>query len=438
MTEPRIAFVLKGYPRLSETFIAQEIRALELAGLDLLIVSLRHPTDKRRHPTHDEIEARVHYLPEYLHQEPLRVLRGWWRARRAPGYRRAWRSWMRDLRRDRTRNRIRRFGQAMVLFAELPGSVEQLHAHFMHTPGSVTRYCAQMLDWPWSFSAHARDIWTTDQWELREKLDDCEWGVTCTASNLEYLQSLCAKPGKLELLYHGLDLKRFPHFDRTAAMRDGSDARHPVRLLSVGRAVEKKGYDVLLKALARLPDSLHWQLEHVGGGELTESLKSQADELGIGERIQWHGALAQAEVLACYRRVDLFVLASKLAADGDRDGLPNVIVEAQSQGLACVSTAVSAIPELLEDGVNGLLVPGGDTEAMTEALRKLIVAPSERERMGQAGEAIVRANFDLHPGVRRLVERFTTGASPQTLAGESEDRESSARPEGEQRSRASA
>ena len=153
LSERRTAFVLKGYPRLSETFIAQEIHAVESAGLPLLIVSLRHPTDTKRHPVHEQINAEVLYLPEYLHDEPMRVLKAWWRARKLPGYRTAKAAWLKDLRRDLSRNRVRRFGQALVLAAELPSDVERLHAHFLHTPGSVTRYCARVLDWKASVSS---------------------------------------------------------------------------------------------------------------------------------------------------------------------------------------------------------------------------------------------------------------------------------------------
>ena len=217
----RIAFVLKGYPRLSETFIAQEIRALEQAGLSIYIVSLRHPTDTRRHPVHREIEAEVHYLPEYLHQEPGRVLRGLWASRRQAGFGRALRLWLKDLLRDRSRNRVRRFGQAAVLAAELPEDVDLLHAHFLHTPASVTRYTALMLGRGWTCSAHARDIWTSPEWEKREKLSACTWCVTCTAGNRAHLAALSARPDTVELLYHGLDLERFPHHARAPSTADG-------------------------------------------------------------------------------------------------------------------------------------------------------------------------------------------------------------------------
>ena len=153
-----VAFVLKGYPRLSETFIAQEILALEQRGLDIHLFSLRHPTDGRHHPVHDEIKAPVTYLPEYLHREPGRSLGAWRAARHLPGYATAHRVWRRDFARDRTRNRIRRFGQAMVLATSLPHGTSRLHAHFLHTPSSVARYAALMTGLPWSASAHAKDI----------------------------------------------------------------------------------------------------------------------------------------------------------------------------------------------------------------------------------------------------------------------------------------
>jgi len=152
----RVAFVLKGYPRLSEAFIAQEIAALERRGLDIVIVSLRQPTHEHRHPIHDEIRAPLHYLPEYLLREPLRVIRAWLAVRKKAGYRKARAAWLRDLRRDPTPNRIRRFGQALALAAELPADVGRLHAHFLHTPASVTRYAAMIRGLPWSGSATRR------------------------------------------------------------------------------------------------------------------------------------------------------------------------------------------------------------------------------------------------------------------------------------------
>lgn len=400
----RAAFVLKGYPRLSETFIAQEIAALERRGLDILIVSLRRPTDARRHAVHDEIRAEVLYLPEYLLLEPLRVLRSWWKARRHPNFAAVRSLWLKDLARDPTPNRVRRFGQALVLAAELPAEVERLHAHFLHTPASVTRYAAALLGLPWTGSAHAKDIWTTPEWEKREKLASCEWLVTCTRANRDHLAAL-APAGRVELVYHGIDLARFP-----PGKARSSTAAGPATILSVARLVEKKGTDVLLQALARMPPHLDWRFVHVGGGPLKRRLERLARSLGIRARVEWRGALTQEELLGEYRKADIFALASRIAADGDRDGLPNVLAEAQSQSLACVATRVSGIPELLRDGQTGLVVEPDDPDALAHALASLIANPARRRALGQAGQSHVVKNFAIDANLEVLARKFGLAA----------------------------
>jgi glycosyltransferase involved in cell wall biosynthesis len=402
MAAAPVAFILKGYPRLSETLIAQEIRSLERMGLDIRLYAMRRPTDAKRHPVHDEIRAPVVYLPEYLYQEPGRVFRGWRRARRLQGYAAARRAWQRDLARDPTPNRIRRFGQACVLAAELPQEVRRIHAHFLHTPASVARYAALMRGLPWSVSAHAKDIWTTPEWELAEKLAGADWAVTCTRAGHARLAALAPAADRVALAYHGLDLARFSPAPRAA--RDGADPA--VLILSVGRAVPKKGYETLLAALARLPQTLAWRFEHIGGGPDLPKLKEEAERLGIAARIAWRGAQAQEAVLEAYRRADVFALASRVADDGDRDGLPNVLMEAQSQALACVATNISAIPELIGDGETGLLVPPGDAPALAAALERVIRDPALRARLAAAGQARIAAAFDHANTIGDLAPRF--------------------------------
>ncbi len=405
---PRLVVVVKGYPRLSETFIAQELRGLELAGLELVIVSLRHPTDKKRHAVHDEIAADLLYLPEYLHKEPLRVLRGLWAACRRPGFGATLRGWLSDLRRDPSRNRLRRFGQAAVLVAEWPQGGAWLHAHFIHTPASVADYAARIMQMGWTVSAHAKDIWTSPDWELSAKLNRVRWAVTCTEMGHKHLQSLADDPTRVHLSYHGLNLDRFPPFSDARSARDGSDPADPVQIVSVGRAVPKKGYDALLRALALLPPDLHWRFSHLGGGAERENLQALATTLGIADRIHWHGSVDQAEVLAAYRGSDLFALACRITADGDRDGLPNVLVEAASQGLACISTNISGIPELFRSGENGWLVPPDDPVALAAALKTAITSPGLRLQYGGAAATQVRATLDYHHSVNQLVSLFAT------------------------------
>lgn len=401
---PRLAVVVKGYPRLSETFVAQEILALERLGLDILIVSLRRPTDPTVHDLHRAIRASVLHLPEYLHDEPLRVLRGLLRSLRLPGFRRALATWLRDLLRDPTANRGRRFGQALVLAAELPADRDWLHVHYLHTPASVGRYAAMLRRLPYSLSAHAKDIWTTPAWEQREKLADCAFAVTCTAANLRHLAAL-APPGRVELVHHGIDLSRFPD-PRRPHRRDGSDPDDPVVVASVARAVPKKGLDLLLRALAVLPADLHWRFAHIGGGDGLPRLGALAEELGIGRRVEWRGPADSARVLALLREADLFCLPARVAPDGDRDGLPNVLLEALSQRLAVVATPVGAIGELIEDGRTGLLVPPEDPDALAAAIADLAQDPERRRELGDAGRARVERDFRFADNIGRLAAKF--------------------------------
>ena len=414
---PVIAFVLKGYPRLSETFITQEVLAVEARGLRLHLVSLRHPTETSVHPVHDRVRAPVTYLPEYLHEEPARVFRAWRRVRRWPGYGRTLRLWLRDLVRDPTRNRVRRFGQAVVMADELPPEVTHIHAHFLHTPASVARYAAHLTGRKWTGSAHAKDIWTTPRWEKREKLHDAEWVVTCTAVNHAELDALA--PGRVELVRHGLDLDEFPPPPPLPPAPSRTEGEPPVlTILSVGRAVEKKGYPDLIAALARMPESPAWRFVHVGGGPLIAEVRRLAERAGIADRTEWVGAVARPELLARLRAADLFVLACRVARDGDRDGLPNVLLEAQSQGLPCVSTRVSAIPELIEDGVTGLLCPPGNPDALAAVIERLLRDRDLRRRLGAAGERRVRAEFSSVAGADRLAVKFRALLGRRTPPGE--------------------
>ncbi|MFA3918546.1 glycosyltransferase [Ruegeria hyattellae] len=403
---PKLAVLVKGWPRLSETFIAQELVALEEAGHSFEIWSLRHPTDVKRHPLHDRLRAPVRYLPEYLYQEPDRVWTARAIARALPGYTEARRVWRADLRRDPTHNRIRRFGQACVLAAELPDTVTGLYAHFLHTPSSVARYAAIMRGLPWSFSAHAKDIWTSPEWELREKLSHAShgaaFGATCTAFGARHLRSLSDDPARVDLVYHGLDLSRFPLPDKRPPRAVGA----PFHMLSVGRLVEKKGFDRLLDAFALLPGDLDWHWTHIGGGELAEALAEQAQQLGLSDRITWRGACDQPEVIAAMRRADLFVLPSRVAANGDRDGLPNVLMEAASQRLPILSTPVSAIPEFITSGTHGLLA--ADTpQAQAGAIIRLSSEPEQALQMAEAALDRLRNAFGMAPGISRLSARLS-------------------------------
>ncbi len=403
MRKGKLAIVIKGWPRLSETFIAQELVALEERGYELEIWSLRFPTDKKRHPLHDRVKAPVIYLPEYLYQEPIRVLRGMLRSMVRKGFWTSLKVWMQDYKRDRTSNRGRRFGQACVLATELPRDVDAFYAHFMHTPGSVARYAAIMRGMPWSVSAHAKDIWTTPDWEKREKLAQAHYGcaflATCTGFGAQHLKDLADTPDRVELIYHGLDLSRFPAPPEKEA-HDG-----PIRFLSVGRLVEKKGFDRLIAAFGLLPDDLDWQWTHIGGGGLKDALLAQAEHAGVAHRLTWRGACDQPEVIEALRQSDVFILPSRIAADGDRDGLPNVLMEAASQKLTILSTPVSAIPEFIDTGIHGILSKD-DPTALADAMVMLSADADLRGCLADAAYDRLRTEFVMEPGIAQLDTRL--------------------------------
>lgn len=399
----RLAVVLKGWPRLSETFIAQELVALESRGLRFEVWSMRHPTDKKRHALHDALKAKVTYLPEYLCQEPLRVLKGLAHSARLPGFGAALKLWLKHLLSDPTPNRMRRFGQAAVLAREASPELKFIYAHFLHTPSSVALYASIMRGVAWGFSAHAKDIWISPEWEKRDKLARSTFGVTCTGLGAEHLRSLSTDPARLDLVYHGLDLSRFPAPPPPGPPRDGSS--EPVTIISVGRLVEKKGYNLLLDALARLPATLKWRFVHIGGGDLSQQLKARAQALGIAGSIEWRGSRDQGEVIAAMREADIFVLPSRIASDGDRDGLPNVLMEAASQELPILSTSVSSIPEFVENGKQGVLVEP-DAGQLAAALATMIADPGGRARLAAAARKRLVESFGMDAGIDLLVSRL--------------------------------
>ena len=169
--------------------------------------------------------------------------------------------------------------------------------------------------------------------------------------------------------------------------------------------MEKKGYDLLLDALARLPGDLKWRFVHIGGGELSERLRAKAASLGLSEHLEWRGACNQAEVIEALRSADIFVLPSRIAGDGDRDGLPNVLMEAASQDLPILSTRISSIPEFIEDGSQGVLVEP-DQPAITDALAAMIRDPAARSGYAKAARQRLVSEFGMDAGIDRLAGRL--------------------------------
>ncbi len=398
-----IAFILKGYPRISETFIAQEILALEKKGFKIDIFSLRSPREKFTHQLNKKIKANIHYLPEYIYMSPIKIFVAWLKIKKLPGYKISKKEWIDDLKKDFSSNRIRRFAQAIVLSKEIPNTITHLHAHFLHTPTSVAYYASKILDKPYSISAHAKDIWTTNEWEKKKKLEGALWVTTCTEQNFKHLSGI-SPSSNINLVYHGIDFDRFPISEIKEKNDNNKDNSYPVVILSVGRLVEKKGYDILLNSLSLLPKELNWKLEHIGSGPLNNRLKKLSNKLGLNKKINWNGTLTQDEILKFYKQSDIFILASKVTLSGDRDGMPNVLMEAQSQGLACISTSLPSIKELIINNISGILVESESVNELKEAIIELINNPIKRKKIGLEGQKRLKEKFSMHYGIEKIAK----------------------------------
>lgn len=394
--EVRICVLVGPWPRISTTFIAQELVGLEESGLRLWLAALE-PGDEMRHSLHNDLRAQVFHLPaEASLLRPGLPTRFWL------GYLKALCVLLVDLAKGGWRRKLDLFVKATRVAAEMPNDTELLYFHFIDKPGKLGRYLAIITGLPLVGSAHARDVWVTPEHEQRQVLKHVRWIATCNRPAADRLRALANDPAKVLLIYHGLAFERFPQEPPVRDEADGSGSRRPVEILSVGRAVEKKGFDVLLDALSMLPADLNWRWNHVGDGKILVSLKKRSEALGLSAKVSWHGAQTQDEVIGRYRQSDLFVLPSRAAADNDQDGLPNVLMEAQSQALPCISTNFSAIPDLIENGQTGVLVPPGDAAALAASIEQMVRSPARRRQIGLAGYERVRRDFRAETGIQEL------------------------------------
>lgn len=381
MTAPRIAIVVKGFPRLSETFIARELEALEQRGVSFELHALRHPGADAA-LTHYNVRAYCRYLPEYLHDEPGLVLRSALAAARLPGFGNALSLFVSHLRHDFSRARFRRFGQACVLATRIGPGIRHIHAHFAHSPTSVARYAAVMRGISYSISAHAKDVWTDDEWDLKEKLASARFVAICNQAGHTRLASLMPRE-QLHLIHHGIDPALISESPKTQS-RDGRSAEDPVRLICIARAVEKKGIATLLRAIALLPAELHVRLDHYGDGELLGTLRQLSETLGLGGRIRFHGPSVHADAMAALDVSDLFVLPASVARSGDRDGIPNALLEAKARGVCVIAGDAGGTSEAIRDGETGRLVPADAPDVLARAISELARNPTLRTQLAQA------------------------------------------------------
>jgi len=282
--------------------------------------------------------------------------------------------------------------------------IEHLHAHFAHDPALIAYLVNCMTGIPFSFTAHARDLYQVPEKVLTDRIRQTSAVITCCRANLEYLNQIApSQQSKFSLVYHGVNLKDFqPVSDPSAS----PVPKYPL-ILSVGRLVEKKGFQDLLQALLIVKESGEpFQCDIYGDGPLCQPLKDWIEEHGLADEVSLMGDCTQQELISIYQNATLFVLTPVQTEDGDRDGIPNVLLEAMAVGLPVITTAVAGIPELVENDQNGLLFQPHDVQGIASGIFELLRNAEKRRQLGGAGSKKVREQFDVAQAAKRLKTLF--------------------------------
>lgn len=412
MSAPVLGYVMRMFPQLSETFIANEILELQRQGVALQIFSYRRPTADVSHECVREIRQPVEYLPDPIDQNVGKLIRA------VPSvlfldagrfFRTLWYVTRYTLR-ERNPDTWRRLLQAVYLAKRArEGNLQHLHAHFAHGATRVTMLTSMLTGIPFSFSAHARDVYISTPHVLRERMEAASFVATCTRANQEYLRGILPPEsrGKVLLGYHGINLAKFAPDATPAAAAPQPAANDAPLILSVGRLVQKKGFADLLRACDLLNRrGVSFRCRIIGGGPERKRLKAMISELSLGDHVSLPGSCDQEEVLPAYHQATLFALPCRILKNGDRDGIPNVLLEAMGVGLPVVASAISGIPELVDDGRNGLLIPERDPEALAAALERLLADAPLRAQLGREARGTVERRFDRSENVRLLSDMF--------------------------------
>jgi glycosyltransferase involved in cell wall biosynthesis len=397
----RILYVVSLFPCWSETFIVREIHALLEQGIDIRILSLKPPTQPMVHPQAAALLDRV------LHPNtgPRAALATAARALRRPGLL----LWMiAAVVAGLWRHPLAIAKSIVALWRALGRSDEirdfdpqLIHAPWATYPATVAWFLSKRFGKPFSFTSRAHDIFLEDHMMAR-KLQQAALAVTITEHNVRYMQRWMPATGArpVRVIHSSLNLPELPY------VRDG---REPRKLLAVGRLDPIKGFDVLLDALALLrDDGFAFRCTVIGEGPLRARLERQRAELALEDLVEFVGAMPHDSVKRHMSDATLMVMPCVVTPEGNSDGIPNVLMEAMATGLPVVSTRVSGIPELVEDGVSGRLVAPGDAAALACAVAALFDDPALRERFAVAGRRKVERDFDVRIEAGRLLRHFGT------------------------------
>jgi glycosyltransferase involved in cell wall biosynthesis len=413
----QIGYLLRSYPRLSQTFVLNEILALEKIGVSIQIFALTNPHEKVVQMQTSQVQAPVHYLDEDIQPRSLRNMLN----ENAEVARLNFKGYLHSLMYIAANGSIDKgytassrwdcFLQAvhlvylLVLQERRTGKkIDHLHAHFAHDPALVASLVHTMTGIPFSFTAHARDLFQVPEKVLTDRIRGARAVITCCRANLDYLNQIApSQQAKFSLIYHGVNLKDF----QPLSISDGGAASKGLLILSVGRLVEKKGFKDLLRALLIVKGKgVQFQCAIYGDGPLGQQLKEWIDEHDMAGEVILHGDRTQHELVAAYHSATLFILTPVQTEDGDRDGIPNVLVEAMAVGLPVITTAVAGIPELVEHNQNGLLYQPHDVEGISSGIIELLGNVEKRRQFGRAASKKVREQFDIVQAAQQLKTLF--------------------------------
>lgn len=423
-TPLRVAYVVKTYPRLSETFILNEILALEARGVEVTILALKRPADARFHEKLARVRGDVLYAPEVRSNALVEFLTA--RLSLLEGREEAFSRLFWTALKSRNREALEALPAAVAFLGVLrERGIRHLHAHFATSATALARQLAALAGITYSFTAHAKDIFheSVKLPVLREKAESAAFVVAVSDFSAGFLRERLGPlaGSRVRRLYNGLDLAEFPRPDANSEATGGRAGSGVPTLLSVGRLVEKKGFPTVIEAVARLRDAGRpVRLVIAGDGELRDELIAQIRGLKLEDSVALVGALSHGEVRTWMSRADLFVLAAQVADDGNRDGLPVVVVEAMAAGLPVVSTPIVGIPEAVVDGVTGRLVPEKDPEALTATLAEILDEPARVRGLARAARAHVEEHFDGAKSAATLDAAFRQAAgaeAPLALVG---------------------
>ncbi len=398
----RVGYVVKMYPRLAETFILNEILAHEAAGRELEIFSLRSPVDGKFHRDLGRVQADVTYIPGHT----VKAEDFWTTVseagRESPIAQRIWEDGRKEL--------AGSVNQAIHLArAARELGVTHMHAHFATIATTVTRLASRLTGVPYSFTAHAKDIYheSVQDDDMTRKLRDASSVVTVSDFNRDYLRNRFGPVADgVRRIYNGLDLQDFSYTP--------PDGRPPL-ILGVGRLVEKKGFADLIRACSILRDrNREFECEIIGGGVLRKDLAELITELNLSACVRMLGPTPREEVNRRMGQAAVLAAPCVVSPNGNRDGLPTVLLEAMAVGTPCISTPVTGIPELVRDGDTGLLAAERDPRSLADALQRLLDDRGLGLALAASARRRIESDFDIHRNTVALRELFSPASAELT------------------------